>query len=152
MYQNGWLYVLNFAVVALPAFLLYWFGLRPILKQTPRFRVFYDEEGRFLLALADKLQGIKQRVMTVVVAIVGTVLLMWDNVAPFLTGVDMGQILPQIPSWAWPLITAALLYLAQHFRDLADKRAQEEIDELVMSPPLVVVEPEPVAPPIQPEA
>lgn len=117
---------LNIIIVLIPAVALYWFGLRPYLKESVTVIAMWRDGEPILVAFKEKLRGLKQRALTVGTAIFVTFITMWDYVAPYLTGVDMVQLLPQIPQWAWPIITAALLYLAQHFRDLAAKRAAQE--------------------------
>lgn len=109
-------------LVVLPLVLIYVFALRPVLKETPRFKEFYKNERSFFLALKDKFAGIKQKVATVVIALAGTFVTMWDIIAPAVTGQDFGKIVTRVPPEAWPFIMMGMAILLQLFRHLAERR------------------------------
>lgn len=113
-------------LIVFALFVGYVVGLRPILRQTPVFRDVYDVEAGYLFAISAKFSGVKQKLATLFVSLAGTIVLAHDEIAPFVTqaGVDPSQFLPKVPGWAWPVITIAVLWLLQYFRNLADKQAQ----------------------------
>jgi hypothetical protein len=117
------------SLIAFALIVGYIFGLRPVLKQTPAFKELYATEDTLFSAINVKLGGLKQKIVTVFVSIVGFVVIGHDSLSSLLAaaGIDPiaygTQILPKVPSWAWPLITLAAVWLIQYFRNLADKQA-----------------------------
>ena len=111
----------------------YIFGVRPILKATPAFSGLYATEDTVLNALAAKFSGVKQKLATLFVSVAGFIVLAHDEIAPLITqaGVDPSQILPKVPSWAWPVLTIGILWLVQYFRNLSDKQARANAEALL---------------------
>lgn len=111
----------------------YFLGLRPILKQNPAFKHFYESEETGLNAVAAKFSGLKQKLMVLGMTVIGVLLELHDTLAPFVTqaGVDPAQILPKVPAWVWPIATVAVLWLLQYFRNLADKQARANAEALL---------------------
>jgi hypothetical protein len=116
---------------------VYVVGIRPVLRQNPAFKELYAAEDGFLAALASKFSGIKQKLATVFASLVGLLVVCHDAVSELLTqaGLDpqtLGtQILPKVPAYVWPLATMALLWLIQHFRNIADKQARLNAEALL---------------------
>jgi hypothetical protein len=113
----------------------YVFGIRPILQQTPVFRDVYEAEAGWFLAISTKFSGVKQRLVTVGLSAASFIVLAHDEISPLVTqaGVDPSQFLPKVPTWAWPLITMAVLWLVQYFRNLADRQARANAEALLMA-------------------
>ncbi len=111
----------------------YVFGVRPILKQTPEFKTLYATEDTGLNALAAKFSGVKQKLATIAVSVGTFIVLAHDELAPLVAqaGVDPAQILPKVPTWAWPVLTMAVLWLVQYFRSLSDKQARANAEALL---------------------
>jgi hypothetical protein len=114
------------ALLVLGSFIGYLFFIRPALRKNPAFKRLYDSEDTALNALGLKMSGLKQKITTVVMSIGGVVVLAHDSIAPLITqaGVDPVQILPKVPTWAWPVLTVAVLWLVQYFRGQADTAAR----------------------------
>lgn len=125
------------ALIIFTGIVAYVFWVRPILKQNPAFTTLYTTEDTLLSAVAAKLSGLKQKLTTVFVSVVGIVVMGHDSIAPLLTmaGIDpiaySTQLLPKVPPLAWPMITLAALWLIQYFRNLADKQARANADALL---------------------
>lgn len=105
---------------------VYAFFIRPALRETPFFRDIYSAEEGYLTAINSKLTGVKQKLMTILLSAASFIVLAHDELAPLVTqaGVDPSLILPKVPAWAWPLITMAILYFIQRFRNAADRAAR----------------------------
>lgn len=114
--------LLNILITLIPAVAIYWFWLRPVLRQTDKFKNYYQEEGRFFSAVRSKFTGLKQRVTTIFIVISSVVVSVHDQIAPALTGVDVSSLTSAVPSWAWPLITIAIALILQYFRNLSEQR------------------------------
>lgn len=106
---------------------VYWFWVRPILKTRPAFAELYAEEENFLLALREKLKGIKQKLSSVAVIAASAAVTGYDFLAPIVGGVDVTSISDNVPSWAWPLILIGVTAGFQFLRGLADKRHEAEL-------------------------
>jgi hypothetical protein len=104
----------------------YFFWVRPILKQTPSLKEFWDNENNFFEALKLKFAGIKQKIAGAVIIIAGIVVEAYNFIGPALGTVDMSGITDKVPSWAWPLVTIACVALLNYFRKLSDTRAADE--------------------------
>lgn len=111
----------------------YVFGVRPALRQNPAFKTFYDTEDTGLNAIAAKLSGVKQKLTTIALSAMGVIVLAHDQIMPLITqvGVDPSQILPSVPTWVWPVVSIAALWLIQYFRDLSDKAARANAEKLL---------------------
>lgn len=104
---------------------VYWWWIRPILKKTPALADLFKSEDTYLSAFNTKFGGIKQKLTAAAVYLSGSVVVMYDYIAPKLTGVDVTPItshLAKVPPNAWPLIAIAITALMDYFRSLADKR------------------------------
>ena len=108
---------------------VYWFWIRPILKSRPELRELYQQEEGFLVALREKLKGIKQKLSSVMVIAASAAVSSYDFFAPIVSGVDVSSLTAHVPSWAWPLVLISLTALFQFLRNLADKRHQSELLE-----------------------
>ena len=118
-------FVLTFATIVA----VYWFWIRPILKSRPELRELYQQEENLLVALREKLKGIKQKLSSVLVIAASAAVSGYDFFAPIVSGVDVSSLTAQVPSWAWPLVLISLTALFQFLRNLADKRHQSELLE-----------------------
>lgn len=108
--------------------IIYWFWIRPILKQTPSLKAFYDAEAGWWAAFSDKFAGIKQKIVGTLIAVACVVVQLYDFVAPALGAVDTTPLTSYVPSWAWPLIGIAGVVLLNYMRSLADKRNAAETE------------------------
>lgn len=113
-------------LIAFTALVVYVVGVRPMLRNTPLFKDVYDKEAGFLYSVNQKFGGVKQKITTIVLSAMGFIVLAHDQIAPLVTqaGVDPAQFLPSVPAYVWPLLTMAVLWLVQFFRNQADKAAQ----------------------------
>lgn len=113
----------------------YVFGIRPALKQNPNFKALYDTEDTVLNALASKLSGVKQKLVTVLLSAAGVIVLAHDQIMPLIAqagvDVDPSKFLPMVPTWVWPVASIAALWLIQYFRNLADKQARANAEALL---------------------
>lgn len=116
-------FVLTFATLVA----IYWFWIRPILKSRPELRELYEQEESFLIALREKLKGIKQKLSSVIVIAASAAVSGYDFLTPIVSGVDVSSLTAQVPSWAWPLLLISLTALFQFLRNLADKRHRTEL-------------------------
>jgi hypothetical protein len=121
--------MLTFVLLFATAVAVYWFWLRPILKSRPELRELYLQEESFLVALREKLKGIKQKLSSVLVIAASAAVSGYDFFAPIVSGVDVSSLTAHVPSWAWPLVLISLTALFQFLRNLADKRHQSELLE-----------------------
>lgn len=111
----------------------YWFGIRPVLKRNPVFSTMFDAETSVKTRLHAKFSGVKQVITTIIVSAGGFVVVAHDELAPLITqaGVDPSQFLPKVPTWVWPMITMAILWLVQYFRNTADRQARANAEALL---------------------
>lgn len=131
-------------LIVFTAIVAYLFFVRPYLRETPYFRDIYDVEAGFWSAVNSKLTGVKQKLVTVALSAASFIVLAHDQLAPLVTqaGVDPALLLPKVPSWAWPLITMAILAVIQYFRNAADRAARKNAEALLsMGQPLAAAAP-----------
>lgn len=136
MFADPHTLVVNLLFPALCVFTLlvvYIFAIRPTLRQNPALKDLYDAEEGYFSAINNKLGGIKQRLTTIGLSAASFLVLAHDQLAPLVTqvGVDPAQILPKVPAWAWPVLTMAILWTVQYFRELADKQARANAEALL---------------------
>lgn len=122
--------MLKFVLIFATVVAVYWFWIRPLLKSRPELRELYQQEESFLVALREKLKGIKQKLSSVLVIAASAAVSGYDFFAPIVSGVDVSSLTAQVPSWAWPLVLISLTALFQFLRNLADKRHQSELIEV----------------------
>lgn len=115
-----------FVLFALCAGTAYWFWIRPILKMRPSLATFYDREASFFEALRLKFAGLKQKLTTAFVTVAGSAVLLHDQIAPLISGIDTTKYAEMVPAWAWPLIPIAITLFVQWLRNLSDKRNDTE--------------------------
>lgn len=146
---------LNILLALLTVALVYFFWVRPILKETPALKNFYTEEATFFSAVDGKFSGIKQRLTGALLG--GSVIIveMYDTVIPQITGIDVTPITSHFPSWSLPLLSIGGIMAINYFRKLADKAHATELataqaPELAPAPPLAPTAP--VVAPALPEA
>jgi hypothetical protein len=103
----------------------YFVFARPMLKATPSFNYFYEQEASLWLAFKMKFDGLKQKILTSLLAAAALIVSMYDAIAPFIVdaGVDPGLLLPKVPPFVWPIAGTLILWLIQTFRNKADKNA-----------------------------
>lgn len=120
-------------LIVFTAVVAYVVGIRPALRQNPKFKDLYDAEEGYFSAISTKLGGVKQKLTTIAISAASFIVLAHDEISPLITqaGVDPSQFLPKVPAWAWPLITIAVLWLVQHFRNLADAQARSNAEALL---------------------
>lgn len=104
----------------------YFFWVRPILKQRPELKDFWDSEDSLFEAVRLRFVGIKQKLAGAVIIIAGVVVEAYNLIGPAIGAVDTSSLTDKVPSWAWPLILIACTALLNYFRSLADKRVEEE--------------------------
>jgi hypothetical protein len=111
----------------------YVFGIRPALKQNPAFKELYATEDTVINAIAAKLNGLKQKIATVLLTAGSVIVMAYDQLMPLAqqVGVEPSQILPKVPSWVWPVGSIAALWLIQYFRNLSDKQARANAEALL---------------------
>lgn len=138
--------------------LIYFFWLRPILKETPALKDLFGREETFFSALEAKFAGIKQRLTGALIG--GAVILTqtYDTIIPQVTGIDTTPLLSHFPAWVtdfWPYITIAGILLMNYFRKLADKAHAAELEAvqaLQPASPVIPSEVPVVAAPVAPPA
>ena len=121
--------MLTFVLIFSTIVAVYWFWVRPILRSRPELRELYRQEESFLVAVREKLKGIKQKLSSVLVIAASAAVSGYDFFTPIVSGVDVSLLTAQVPSWAWPLVLISLTALFQFLRNLADKRHQSELIE-----------------------
>jgi hypothetical protein len=127
------------ALVIFTGIVAYVFWVRPILKQSPTFTRLYATEDTLLSAISAKLSGLKQKLTTIFVSVVGIAVVGHDSLTPLLAaaGIDplaySTQLLPKVPPLAWPMITLAVIWLIQYFRNIADKQARANAVALLVA-------------------
>src|SRR6201989_2726580 len=100
--------MLMFILMTATLVAVYWFWIRPILKSRPAFADFYAREESVFAAIREKLQGIKQKLSSVVVIAASAAVSAYDFITPIVGGVDVSSIAAQVPSWAWPLVLISI--------------------------------------------
>lgn len=121
--------MLTFVLIFSTIVAVYWFWVRPVLRSRPELRELYRQEESFLVAVREKLKGIKQKLSSVLVIAASAAVSGYDFFTPIVSGVDVSSLTAQVPSWAWPLVLISLTALFQFLRNLADKRHQSELIE-----------------------
>ncbi|MGH7175590.1 MAG: hypothetical protein ACREGR_04515 [Minisyncoccia bacterium] len=101
----------------------YVFWIRPVLKTTPSLGYLYADEEAFFAALGRKFDGLKQKLVTAVVAAAAFVVSTYDFIAPLVaqSGVDVTTLTDKVPAQAWPIIGIALVLLLQYLRKVGDR-------------------------------
>lgn len=100
--------------------------IRPVLRQRPSLASFYARSDNILEAIRLKFAGIKQKLWTALASMAAIVVTMHDQIAPFISQVDVTNLTDKVPQWAWPLIMIGVLMVSQWLRNLADKRTEAE--------------------------
>jgi len=121
-----WLLPLLIGIIGCAAYI---FWIRPLLRQRPSLKEFYDQEDSLWGAISLKTAGIKQHLTVAILGGAGVAVEAYDFIAPLLSqaGVDVTKIAPMIPPEAWPLINLGILALITYFRHQSDKRAASMI-------------------------
>jgi hypothetical protein len=122
--------ILTYFMVLATVATVYWYWIRPLLRQTPAFRELYDQSDSFRAALALKFVGSKQKLTAAFLTMASSVVMVYNFIAPAMTGVDITPLTASMPNWAWPLIVIGFTALLNYFRTLADERASRQIDAL----------------------
>jgi len=101
----------------------YIFWIRPLLKATPSLGYLYANEEAFWRAVATKFDGLKQKLVTALVAGSGFIVSAYDFLAPYVTqsGMDVTTLTDKVPPQVWPLIGIGLVFLLQYLRKLGDQ-------------------------------
>ena len=107
---------------------IYWFWIEPILKSRPAFRDIYAQQQNIFATLKEKLQGIKQKLSSVVVICASGAVTAYDFFNPIISGVDVTPLTSHVPSWAWPLVLISTTAMFQFLRNLADARHKTELN------------------------
>lgn len=115
-------FFVEWAVLIALAVAAYFYYVRPVLKRIPPLKSIWDIEGNFFAALKTRFAGIKTFLAVGVGQAVAAVLLLYDDVLPYATGVDFTPLTSKVPGWAWPVIILFWLYLIGKFRKFADDR------------------------------
>ena len=110
-----------------PVLAIFWFWIEPILKSRPTLRDIYAEENTLLVALKEKLKGIKQKLSTAVVICASGAVTAYDFFNPIISGVDVTPLTSHVPSWAWPQVLISTTAMYQFLRNVSDVRINEEI-------------------------
>lgn len=124
---------------------------RPMLKANPSFNFLYEQEESLWRAFNAKFDGLKQKIFTSLLAAAAFIVSAYDFIAPLVAGVgvDPGLLLPKVPSWAWPIMGALILYVIQYFRNIADKNAAANAAALLaLGEPLAAPAPAVPLPPV----
>lgn len=117
--------------------------IRPALKVQPTFASYYAKEDSLWAALSAKFAGLKQKLVTAAVLIMGFVVSAYDVIisATQASGFDWGNVstlTSKVPAWAWPLIGMALIKLVQYFRDLGERRTIDALEQQGIDPTPIV--------------
>lgn len=125
--------VLLFVLIVTAALVGYVAFVRPALKATPSLKYFYEEEESWLRAIRAKFVGLKQKIVTFLLSVAAVVVTAYDQLAPYFVdaGVDPGLLLPKVPPYVWPIVSVAILWTIQHFRNIADKNAAANAAALI---------------------
>lgn len=115
--------MLRALLIIVPLASVYWFWLRPLLKQRPGLRELYAQEADIFRALRFKLAGLKQKLTGALLIAAAAAVECHDQLAPLVAGVDFTPITSRVPAEAWPVVVAGSVLLLNWFRKLADKRA-----------------------------
>ncbi len=123
------------ALILFAGIVAYVFWVRPILKETPALRDLYAAEAGYIEAFKLKTNGTKQRLTTVVLSTGTTVAFLYDTIQPLATQMGItiapAQYWPTVPTWVWPLVGLAALWLLGYFRRQADRAAAANAEALL---------------------
>lgn len=122
--------MIRLALILPTVAIIYWFWIRPILKQTPTLKAFYEAEAGWWAAFSGKFAGIKQKIVGALISLACVIVTLWDFVAPALGAVDTTPLTSYVPAWLWPIISILAIKLLDYFRSLADKRNSETVTVL----------------------
>ena len=111
-----------------PVLAIYCFWIATIIKSRPAFRDIYAQQQNIFATLKEKLQGIKQKLSSVVVICASGAVTAYDFFNPIISGVDVTPLTSHVPSWAWPLVLISTTAMFQFLRDLADARHKTELN------------------------
>lgn len=103
--------------------LAYWFWLRPILKSRSGCAEFYAKSESILGAVRLRFQGIKGHLATGIAKAAAVVVLLHDQLIPYITQVDWAPITASIPGWAWPLLMFGAFWFVGQCRSWAEARS-----------------------------
>lgn len=101
----------------------YLFWVRPYLKTRPGCIHFYERTDSIWSAIRLRFQGIKGQIATGLAKGAAVVLMLHDQLIPYVTGVDWTPITQNVPPMAWPIITFAAFWFIGKCREWAESRA-----------------------------
>jgi len=120
------LWILLIALIALG--LVYFFVVRPVLKNSPMFSAAFAEEASMIEKVQAKITGWKTIIAARLVTIGGLVVGLYDQALPYITGQDWTPLTAKIPAWTLPLglVTIGVVF--------------EWLRKVTANPPAVVVQ------------
>jgi membrane protein implicated in regulation of membrane protease activity len=116
--------IVFFVVVIVLAY-LYW--IRPVLRSRPELKDVYDRSDGLLSALRLRFAGIKTLLTAALGMAASAIVALHDFLLPLATGVDWTPVRDLLPAWTWPFILFAMFALISLFRQMTDRRLQEDL-------------------------
>lgn len=116
------LWILLIVVIALAA--IYWFVIRPLLKQQPALSTAFKAEASLWDKIQAKITGWRTRIASRLVMIGGVIVGLYDNALPLVSGQDWSPLTAKIPAWALPVGMVGLGLLFAWLRKITDNPPQ----------------------------
>lgn len=123
----GWLSFIFFLVGFM---LAYWFWVRPMLRERPQFKDFYDRTDSFWLSVKLKFTTLRTKLAAGMLMVASTLVELHDFVLPAATGIDWTPITSTVPPVVWPVVSFGAAALFFWLRNLTAKR-QEQVVQAV---------------------
>jgi hypothetical protein len=119
-------FLIEWAVLIALAVAAYFYYVRPVLKKVPPLQVLFGIEDNGFAAIRARFAGIKTFLAVAIGQAVTAILLFYDDIIPYATGIDFTPITSKVPSWVWPILLLFWLYLIGKFRKYTDDRRARE--------------------------
>ena len=107
--------------------LAYWFWIRPLLKDRPRFAEFYQRTDSFWTSVWMKLSTIKTRLASISLMIASALVSLHDVLIPLVTGIDWSPITATVPAWTWPVVSFGVGALFLWLRRVTAEAQEQKI-------------------------
>lgn len=111
-------------IVALTLAAVYWFVIRPLLKQQPALSAAFKAEASLGDKIQAKITGWRTRIAARLVMIGGMTVGLYDNALPLIGGQDWAPLKEKIPAWVLPVGMVGVGLLFAWLRKITDNPPQ----------------------------
>lgn len=125
-------------LVLIGILLVYLFIIRPWLKTLPALAPSFAAEASFLEKLQARVTGWKTKFLARIVAILGILAGLYNDLLPYVSGQDWTPLTAKLPAWSLPVGMVLIAYLMEKFRQSAANPPMVITQKIGGGPPQVV--------------